>query len=163
MEKRTIPTLQKPDERVGLVATNGLALCGAAAFIYVVVRIIWCGIHGALAVPELVLLGIMALCIYLNNRANNVANLPRIFGIQLSAAPQDRMKRFGLYAAEAFAFSLVCGLLDYLASHDFSDTWKAALISFVVVFLLNIVMNELAVKRYLAQLTRLNAEENADD
>ena len=163
MENKTIPTLQKTDERVGLVATKGLALCGCAALLYVIVRIIWCGIHNELAVPELVLLGIMALCIYLNNRANNVANLPRIFGIELSPAPQDRIKRFGLYAADSLVFSAVCAAADYCFEHNFTDTWQTVLISFVVVFVLNIVLNEMAVKRYLAQLTRLNIEEADDD
>ena len=44
------------DERVSAVNDKGLAACGIIAIFYVIGRIIYVGIKGGLALPELVLL-----------------------------------------------------------------------------------------------------------
>ena len=64
------------DERLDAVNTQGLAACGMIAILYVIVRIIYVGFHGGLALPELVLLFLMGLAIRKVNRQHKVHELP---------------------------------------------------------------------------------------
>ncbi len=152
--ERTIPTLNKPDERAAAANTAGLALCGCAAICYVAVRIIWVGFHGKLAIPELVLLFVMVGLLALANMKSGVAKLPRVFGKELSAAPQDRLKRIGMYALESAVISVAWTILDSLTEKLFGNFIVDFLVCFVICFVIALLIGEFQVKRYLKQLTR---------
>lgn len=78
------------DERLDAVNTQGLVACGMIAILYVIVRIIYVGVHGGLALPELVLLFLMGLAIWKVNRQHKVHKLPTVFGKVVDPSPKAR-------------------------------------------------------------------------
>ena len=52
------------DERMDAVNTQGLAACGMIAILYVMVRIIYVGVHGGLALPDLLRLLLQLLSLF---------------------------------------------------------------------------------------------------
>lgn len=68
---------------------------GMIAILYVIVRIIYVGFHGGLALPELVLLFLMGLAIRKVNRQHKVHKLPTVFGKVVDPSPKARGKRLG--------------------------------------------------------------------
>ena len=82
------------DERMGAVNTQGLAACGMIAILYVIVRIIYVGFHGGLALPELVLLFLMGIAIRKVNRQHKVHKLPTVFGKVVDPSPKARGKLY---------------------------------------------------------------------
>ena len=98
--------LYKTDERTAQVNEKGLAACGVAAIFYVTFRIIYVGFHGELAVPELVLLFIMAAMMSLVKKKNHLHELPVLFGKRLDPAPEAFPKRLLLYVLSALRLSV---------------------------------------------------------
>ena len=102
----------KADERTAQVNEKGLAACGVAAIFYVTFRIIYVGFRGGLAVPELVLLFVMAAMMSLVKKKNNLQELPVLFGRRLDPAPEAFPKRLLLYVLSALRLSVAWTLLD---------------------------------------------------
>lgn len=154
------------DERISQVNEKRLAVAGVIAVFYVIVRIIYVGFKGGLAVPELVLLFLMVLAMWGVELQNNVHALPKHFGKELDPAPAARGRRIGFYALAA---ALLAGTWTAAAHFLNIAAWKAEgpagfvcdlLISFAVIFLINLLLGEWKVRSYNRYQKQLEAEEN---
>ncbi|MCR5306500.1 MAG: hypothetical protein K6E36_08390 [Oscillospiraceae bacterium] len=168
-QQKTADKLRKAasgDERVAQVSEKRLAIAGVIAVFYVVVRILYVGFRGELAVPELVLLFLMVLAMWGVDLQNGVHELPKHFGKELDPAPAARGRRIGFYALAAALLSASWTAADHFLN---IFAWKAAgaygfvtdaLIGFAVFFLFNLLSGEWKVRRYNRYMQKLEAEEN---
>ncbi len=153
------------DERTSRAAEKGLAACGICALIYVVTRFIYCGFHGRLPLPEIVLLVLMSICISAANRAYRVIELPRYFGRTVDPAPSARPKRILLYALTGLMLGASWTMVDFFGH---VTDWGSAPqriaadigITSVVCAVCETVIGEIKVHRYNSEAARLEAEEN---
>lgn len=157
------------DERTAAVNEKGLAAAGAIAILYVVARLIWCGFHGELAVPELVLLFVMVLVMSAVKKQNGVYDMPRMFGVELDPAHVSLKKRMLYYAAESVIYAGSYTLVDFLLG---ITSWNRSIggviadfaIGFAVWMLITALLNEHAIKKCAAANAALDAEElDAED
>lgn len=153
------------DERLDAVNTQGLAACGMLAILYVIVRIIYVGVHGGLALPELVLLFLMGLAIWKVNRQHKVHKLPTVFGKVVDPSPKARGKRLGLYTLNGAALALTWSLMDLFGDITGQGMCVrqfaiAFMMTLVISFLMDLVISERKIQKYNAYIVRLEAEEN---
>lgn len=153
------------DERTSMVSEKGFAACGVIAIFYVLIRIIYVGINGDLALPELVLLFIMVFAINRVNHQNKVFPLPNIMGKALDPAPSARGKRLALYALNALPLAISWTVIDMLTDvTGQSGGFRQLIIDFIsmftVAFVFDSIVYEKSVRKYNAHLAELEAEEN---
>lgn len=138
---------------------------GMIAILYVIVRIIYVGFHGGLALPELVLLFLMGLAIRKVNRQHKVHKLPAVFGKVVDPSPKARGKRLGLYALNGAALALICSLMELFGDITGQGMCVrqfaiAFMMTLVISFLMDLVISERKIQKYNAYIARLEAEEN---
>lgn len=155
------------DERTSMVSEKGLAACGVIAIFYVMIRIVYVGFKGGLAVPELVLLFVMLFAINIVNHQNKVYPIPTIFGKSLDPSPEAKGKRIALYALNALPLALSWALLDMFLFTDIteqSNSISQFIIDFsamfVVAFIVDTILNENSIRKYNNYSAQLEAEEN---
>lgn len=153
------------DERTSMVSEKGLAACGVIAIFYVIIRIIYVGINGGLALPELILLFIMVFAINRVNERNKFFPLPSVMGRALDPAPSAKGKRIALYALNALPLAVSWAVVDMLTnvtgqSGGFGQIVTDFISMFIVAFVFDAFMYEAKVKKYNAHLSELEAEEN---
>lgn len=157
--------LYKTDERTAQVNEKGLAACGVAAIFYVTFRIIYVGFHGELAVPELVLLFIMAAMMSLVKKKNHLHELPVLFGKRLDPAPEAFPKRLLLYVLSALRLSVTWTLLDVFANITGLDSAPLTVVmdltlGTLIFALFDMLINEKQIRAYRREQAKLDAEEN---
>jgi len=153
------------DERTMQVNEKRLALCGVIAIFYVVVRVIYVGFHGELAVPELVLLFLMVAAMTLIDRKNDVHSLPQFMGRTLDPKPSARGKRIGQYLLGAMLLAASWTAMDYFGAFvGWNEPVKGALVDFgistVIFFLFDLILGEYKVRKYNSYMAKMEAEEN---
>lgn len=155
----------KADERTAQVNEKGLAACGVAAIFYVTFRIIYVGFRGGLAVPELVLLFVMAAMMSLVKKKNNLQELPVLFGRRLDPAPEAFPKRLLLYVLSALRLSVAWTLLDVFGKVTGLDSMPLTVVmdltlGTLIFALIDMLINEKQIRAYRREQARLDAEEN---
>ncbi len=153
---RTVPH----DERISAVNNQGMAYCGMAAFAYVVIRLLYCGIKGAFALPEFVLLMLMAYILLHNARKNGICNLPVIMGKTLNPDKKAVWSRMGLYALDAAIFAACFALIMLLQDHSVAGFLLSFFMGFFMDFVFQMAVKEPVVRKYRKQQEMLDAEEN---
>ena len=153
------------DERTSMVSEKGFAACGVIALFYVFIRLIYVGIHGELALPELVLLFIMVFAINRVNHQNKVFPLPTIMGKSLDPAPHAKGKRIALYALNALPLAVSWTVIDMLTdvtgqSGGFRQMITDFISMFIVAFIFDTIVYEKSVKKYNAHSAELDSMEN---
>ncbi|MBR5371613.1 MAG: hypothetical protein IK130_05295 [Oscillospiraceae bacterium] len=153
------------DERTAQVNEKRLAVCGVVAIFYVVVRIIYVGFHGELAVPEIVLLFLMLICMIGVDRQNEVHTLPQFMGKPLDPSPAARGKRIGIYLLTGLGLAGSWTAMDYFGSIvGWTDRTLGTIADFAIIgtvcFVLNFIVEERKVKSYNRYMAKLEAEEN---
>ena len=157
-----------PDEREQAVNDKGLAACGVVAIFYVIVRIIYVGIKGGLALPELVLLFLMVLAMTVVKRKNNVYELPKstLLGLPLdtSSTRKARITRILNYLGDSVIFGVVMGAFEFFLGHErnISDLVTGFIIAVVISFIIDIIYGEIKVKKYNAYMKTLDDEEDEE-
>ncbi len=153
------------DERISDANNKGLAACGVAAIFYVAVRIVYVGMHGSLALPEIVLLFIMVALLGIMKWQSGVVELPLIFGRRLDPEPAARPKRILLYVLNSAVFAACCtavetigGLIEH--SSLIGGIVQDFVCSIIVFFVIDLLRYEHTIKKYNAQLAALEADEN---
>ena len=153
------------DERISQVNEKRLAVCGVIAIFYVIIRLIYVGFQGELALPELILLFLMAGAMAMVDRKNNIHELPRFLGRPLDPAPSARGKRIGMYLLAAAGLAASWAAMDYICG---VVRWDAPIkgvladtgICVVVFFLFNLIIGESKVRKYNCYMKQAEEEEN---
>ena len=153
------------DERTALVNEKGLAACGGIAFLYIVGRLIYCGFKGSLAVPELVLLFVMAAVMASVKRQEGITELPTVLNKRLDPAVMTLPKRMGWYLLDSLFYAGSYAVADLIFGITNGSGTVGGFISdfaigMAVWFLLTMAMKESAIKRYRKMNAQLEAEEN---
>lgn len=153
------------DERVSAVNEKRMAAAGAIAILYVIVRIIYVGFRGELALPELVLLFLMVFVMWGIDLQNSVHELPKFFGKELDPAPSARAKRFLIYLASSAFLAGSWTAVDYFSGLiERENKLAGAAVDFgiglVICLLLTAFCGERKVKGYNRYQQQLEAEEN---
>ncbi len=157
----TYPT----DERTQRVNEKGLAACGAVAYLYVAARIIYVGIRGSIAVPELVLLFLMMLVLFGVNRQNDVHELPLVLWRRLDPAPAAKGGRIARYALNALVYAGLFAIADLIFGINPVEQTAVQIamdfaIGLAVWFLVDLIYYEHKIKQYNSYIAGLEAEEN---
>lgn len=156
------------DERLSRINEKTLAWCGICAIFYVVIRIIYVGFKGKLAVEELALLGVMSLCIVFSECANRVCTVPTVLGMRLNTekTKKARLQRMLLYAADSAALAVFISILTLvfdvkeLSINAIKGCLGELLVSFVVFFIITYIWTELKVRRYNKHIKVMEEDEN---
>jgi hypothetical protein len=158
--KKRYPT----DERVSAVNEKALAACGCAAILYTIGRLVYCGFRGEFALPEFILLMVMAALLLTIKDKNGVYELPTVLGKRLSPERSARPGRVGLYALQSALMAGMISAISILSRKEAESPLKSALlffpIGFAVVFLFEFLWNERRVRLYQAQNAVMEEDEN---
>ena len=158
------------DERVSAVNDKGLAACGIIAIFYVIGRIIYVGIKGDLALPELILLFVMVAAITFVNGKNHVYNIPTTI---LSRRPLDteptkkaKKKRLLYYLGDSAIFATAMSAFTFIFEKDsrhFTEIITEFVICFIISYVFDYFLEERKVKKYNEYMKTLDDEENDDE
>ena len=156
------------DEREQAVNDKSLAACGVIAIFYVIVRIIYVGIKGGLALPELVLLFLMVFAMTVVKRKNNFYEPPKSMFLALSLDTSSTRKakttRILNYLGDSVIFGVVMVAFEFFLDHerDISNLVTGFIIAVVISFIIDIIYGEIKVKKYNAYMKTLDDEEDEE-
>ena len=156
------------DEREQAVNDKSLAACGVVAIFYVIVRIIYVGIKGGLALPELVLLFLMVFAMTVVKRKNNFYEPPKSMFLALSLDTSSTRKakttRILNYLGDSVIFGVVMVAFEFFLDHerDISNLVTGFIIAVVISFIIDIIYGEIKVKKYNAYMKTLDDEEDEE-
>lgn len=154
------------DARIAHSYQTGLGICGIIVVVYAVIWILFTLLkHRQIAVPEIVLLLVMALLPPMIRQMNRIYQPPCACFIRLEPEKYRLPARLLLYGADAAVWGVTAGLAILICSIPFRiGIFRGVSGGIVAVsalrFLWNLLMKEGTVTKIKAEQKKLEAEEN---
>lgn len=156
------------DERLAGVSNQVFASFGIFSFFYFVGRLIYVGFaHRELALPELLMILLCFLLLWVSEKENNIYSFPTYLGKKLNTGTDKRAKksRVLLYLGDSAAFALFLCVIGIISDgvpsgKEWIDTAIVFAIELAVMFLFSYLTTEHKVKKYNAYQKQLEEEEN---